>query len=605
MAAIGEKVVVSRFHSAVTSHLLSRRLSSLFIALALMGSASVFILTFSDTSQINYSPFERGLSASDFIQVASNRHNDKDSHRFGSSDSWRPKNVYDATPDTALLRPHMPKLKSYHSKAQYLQQPIVADYPENAGDVFLMMKEGATVLWDRIPVHLITTFTRVPHFSIYADYPSSVGGYEIVDILANVTQSTKEHPNFRLYRKLMQVRKSRAVVDPKNTDLNGGWVLDKYKNIPMLAHALKTAPPTVKWFVFMDGDTFFFMDNLLSHLSAYNHNEPLYLGSGAMLNGNIFAHGGSGVVLSRTALEQSLGQHPEWEHELEGQTQRECCGDYMVAQIMNRINVSLELGSHYPSTGKSFQGQPYWSLEAGEGTWCQKIVSFHHLSPLEIEVLWEFERLLGPEKKKDITYADMYLNFVLPYIKERMEEWDNLATMWTFSEKDDKKKIEKERQEKKKITENHKDQQDEATSSEKDDTQKELEQSEPDWSDKPWHSEKNCRDHCTKIEGCMSWRYIPRERYCGLAPHVKLGQPVITRIKFPTIKDEMKWDMTGIVSGFMINRIRSMRSQKSCDILYGTNKEEEKTYLEDIDKGYVKDRFEGWFLRQDSEEEEE
>lgn len=52
-------------------------------------------------------------------------------------------------------------------------------------------------------------------FSIYSDTPGSIGGYRVVDILANVSATTKESKEFKLYRDLAEMQARHANVDPK------------------------------------------------------------------------------------------------------------------------------------------------------------------------------------------------------------------------------------------------------------------------------------------------------------------------------------------------------------------------------------------------------
>lgn len=596
-------------------------------------------------------------------------HNEKDLHRFSSGDAWRPNDLYSKPKyqDTSVLRPLVPPLEYYESKRDYLKQPIVADYAEGAENLFLMMKEGSNVLFERVPIHFTTTFTKVPYFSIYADAPASIGGYEVIDILANVTDKTKNDWQFALYTDLKKLRKYHAIVDPAALDLKGGWELDKFKNVPMLAHAFRTASNSTKWFAFMDGDTYIFWDNLMDYLNKLDHTKPLYLGSSSMLNGIPFGHGGSGVVISRAALEQTLGKHPEWEHTLEEEALRVCCGDYMVAKLLSLADIPLATGYKYPEVGWKFQGQPVWNLNANPETWCQKVVSFHHMSPLDVELLWEFERLLGPEKKKHITYFDIYNNFVAPYISKDMEYWNSMASDQVYSEKKDleqalrekeekerkekeeKEKKEKEEKEKKEKEEKEKKAEEEkkkaeeekkkeeaerkkaeaekadsdkssSTNEEKtaEDKKKEeaeaLKKAQQEEADKnkdsrdkrdknadekseeksrPWHSRELCEKACVEWEDCLSWRFLPKQKYCGLGRAIKLGRPILD-FKISYHEGDKDLNHEDAHSGYMIDRIRKMRTTQKCDTLY---KKDPKEVINNWAKSDPADRSEGWFVR--------
>lgn len=598
---------------------------------------------------------ENGLSLDDF-EVQNIFHPYADSNRFLSQDAWRPQELYQ-TDNLATfahkIRPKLPGLEFFSNKAQYLRQPLVAEFAPNSDKIFLMIKTGSTVLWNRLPLHTLTTLTKVPYYAIYSDMANSVGGHEVIDILANVTTKTKKSNDFKLYNQLQKLRNRNAMVDPKLTDLKGGWEMDKYKNIPMLAHALKVAPNTVDWFVFIDADTYLFVDNMINYLTTLNAKDKLYLGSIASFNNTNFAHGGSGVAISRAALEESIGKHPEWEHELEEVTVNNCCGDAMVAEMLKKadIFVSPNKVDEYPYAGKRFQGEPVYGLDANAETWCQQVFTFHHIRPSEIELLWEYERLIGPERRKKITYYDIYRDFYLPYIRPIMPGWNNLAKFKQFSKaidmeedaektkeaetkaleeirikeeleasealseevvsaeedealqggksKQDEKKDQKDSKAKRDKKDDKKDSKDNKKNKKpepkkKTDAEMKEEVEQVLYGDRPWFSQENCERECNLWDECLSWRYIPNAKYCGLGRTLKFGRPHLAGLNLNYWTDESKWDLTKIVSGFMISRIREMRINQECDALYGLKNDPDSARAHD---------YEGWYANmQDNDE---
>lgn len=518
-------------------------------------------------------------------------HSGRNGNRMVSNEAWRlpsefPNDFY----LTNNLRPQQPDLSYYEDKSQYMRQPIIANYAKHSEKMFLMMKTGATVMWNRLPIHFLTTFTRVPYFAIYSDMPASMGGYEIIDILANTTEDTKNTGAYRHYTTLQKFFHEGANADPaEGVDGHDGWSLDRHKNIPMLAHGYRTAPESVEWFFFLDGDTFMFMDNLMDYLNTLDCTEPIYLGCSHWVYGQRFAHGGSGVVLSRAALDITLGAHPEWEWELEGWTSTVCCGDYMVAKMMERVNVTVS-HSDMHNIGRKFNDEHHWSLYAAPENWCEKVLGFHHVRPYEVELLWEYERSLGPERRKNILYADIYRDFTAPYIGEWMEEWDSLACEVEYCKKWEEEEAEKEaekerlRNEETRREENKKG---EDTKNEKRDYVKQYESEKP----RPWWSAKHCEQACKEKKDCLNWRYLPNNNYCGLGTAVRLGRA--THLG-PLAYDELqaKLDHEHATSGYMIDRIREMRSKQECDVLYkGKNSQGS-----DPDTFEGEDRREGWML---------
>lgn len=480
-----------------------------------------------------------GLSAESFKDSKLTYHSGLDAFRFISGDAWRPADAYEDS-TSSDHRPNVGKLGNYKNKAEYFKQPLVADYANNTENVFLMIKTGATVLWERLPLHLVTTLTRVPNFAIYADIAATVSGHEVIDILQNVTKSTMDHDQFSMYRRLRHLRDTHGGISPSETTLTGGWNLDKFKNIPMLLDAYRRSPDS-EWFIFMDADTYFMMDNLMDYLNTLDPNDPLYLGSSAMLGDTVFAHGGSGVVLSRKAMELTVGEHPEWATESEEHALSVCCGDYMVAYMMLKAGIKISSGYDYPYVGWKFQGNTQSSLRLHPEVWCQKVVSFHHLEPSDIETLWEYERLLGPERRRDIRYGDIYRDFVAPYIQEEIFEWDSNPQGRTYTKEHDKE-------------------------DKKENPDLELK------SPRPWESVKACKQACKDKKNCLIWRYLPKDKSCKIEDAVRLGRPY-----FPWVKYGDKIDRTDVTSGYMIDRIRELRATKfECDVLHGASEEKLK-----------------------------
>lgn len=502
------------------------------------------------------------LSTADF----SNKIQNKKFDNYETSETWRPPIDQADKSETSQYRYSLPGLEKYKTKADYLQQPLVADYANGSDRVFFMIKTGGSVLWKRLPIHLMTSLTRVPNFALYSDSPGSVGGHEVIDILKNSSQSALESREFELYRYQKAIHDKHGVIDYSDINLGQGWDLDKFKNIPMLADAYSRSPNS-DWYVFMDADSYFMMDNLMDWLNTLDPNTPYYFGSRAMVGSTPFAHGGSGVVLSHRAVEETVGKHPEYVQEYEKKTFSQCCGDFMVAVMLKeKLGLEISAGAEYPGVSYKFQGNNFWDVMVTEEKWCQPIVSFHHLTPHDIEILWEYEKLKGPVANRPlITYGDIYRDFYLPYIVEELKDWDNKAKGKEFSlDKDNKKKEETQR---------------------KAEEQKNEKSAEPvkiyefDPNDRPYTSLEACKKACDDMKSCNMYRYLPLESYCGLSEHIKLGKPSLKWVNddYHTIGNNKE-----AVSGWRIDRIREIRKRQSCDPL--NDKKEEP-----------KEEKEGWF----------
>lgn len=306
----------------------------------------------------------------------------------------------------------------------------------------LVIKTGSQVVWQRLPVHLFTTTTLTPNYLIFSDLAERIGNVAIHDCLKDVQPKLREaHSQFRIYRDARKVKpfpgftqKELAIpsVRPYNIEiakmnLKGGWDLDKYKNVPILYQTYR-AFPDKKWYIFIDADSFLFVGNTLRYLNAnYDPKKPLYIGSQTLLGNELFAHGGTGYVLSGAAAKLAVVDHPKLEHAFEEYAIDHCCGDHVLSRVMDKVGVKLSY-----ERGR-MQGEPWYGIRWDDGTWCSKILTFHHVTQGDVQELWEFERYMEKslkEKKKNdgfILYSDLYHRFARPFLTSLEPQWDNLS----------------------------------------------------------------------------------------------------------------------------------------------------------------------------------
>jgi hypothetical protein len=113
------------------------------------------------------------------------------------------------------------------------------------------METGSTSMWKRLLVHLTTTPSpdHIPLRStvVYSDHPDTIVHFTVVDALANITKTTKNLPYSDIYRQQPEYERDNvyveaAEVDGDNYGPPGGWIVDKYKFIPLMQHTGKTGP---------------------------------------------------------------------------------------------------------------------------------------------------------------------------------------------------------------------------------------------------------------------------------------------------------------------------------------------------------------------------
>lgn len=453
-------------------------------------------------------------------------------------------------------------LNSQVSRSQQLQQYLSNDFGEGTDRIFLLVKTGYSVQWDRLPTHFFSTFTRFPNFAIYSDAASSMGGYEIIDILQDLPMSVLHDPQLGLYIEQQKARQDHTYTRPPPAKDERPWIMDKFKNIPMLQHAWKHAPD-LDWYVIMDDDSYFLSDNLGRWLNTLDPNKPYYLGSAVAGLQHVFAHGGSGIVLSRGLMEMAFGHihSDEWVDEYATRALRECCGDFLLAAFLKE---KLDVGLNLSVSGKRFQGEGFVQASFNRRNWCSDIVSFHRMLPSNTELLWEYERVrsntqssrgrvfspddsaLAPKAISSITYGDIYTDFVKPYLLPMRATWDNGARDHEYSWVRDAAA---------------------GTATVEDYLRNDG------YSDKPYTSVDKCRQACLARADCLMFRYDPYQKYCGFSSSVSFGQPK-TSYRDGEVRQLLK--QHGVIqpartrdetmhSEWRLDRIRDMRKKLTCD----------------------------------------
>ena len=269
-----------------------------------------------------------------------------------------------------------------------------------ANDTLVVMKTGSTELQDKLPIHFNTTLRCYPNYAIYSDVAEEFHGHQILDSLEDVDPEIKaSHDDFALYRRLQQ-QSGRAGLEQSElsgTDSkppgasgkteNPGWKLDKWKFLPLMRKTLRNHPEK-PWYVFVETDTFLFWETLLAYIAVLDASKPYYIGGQTWIGDVEFAHGGSGYLVSRPALERVVKQYEENQHEWEKFTDNHWAGDCVLGKAFK--DAGIPLTPAWPI----FQGDDIGNMNYGHSQrlWCQPTVSYHHLDALAIEDLWKYGR---------------------------------------------------------------------------------------------------------------------------------------------------------------------------------------------------------------------
>lgn len=247
------------------------------------------------------------------------------------------------------------------------------------------LKTGIETSLERVPVQL-ETFLQYDNPLIVSDFDEIIENYTVFNILPNGIQRDalpfNRHPG-----------------TSKDGD-NRGWELDAHKNIPGFVK-MKDQFLDSKWYIMIDDDTYLFKNNLIQHLKTLDPMAPYYLGMGLSFlgcdnvenlgDGPLFAHGGSGIVLSKMALEKLASVADSCTVQYKG-----CWGgDIKTALCLRDAGI---LYNAEASKG-SFDGDSIHKYHFKDP--CATPFSFHHLKTFEIRLLHDLESDIafkfGPE----------------------------------------------------------------------------------------------------------------------------------------------------------------------------------------------------------------
>lgn len=281
-----------------------------------------------------------------------------------------------------------------------------------AQETLVILRTGSTELDDRFSAHLSTSLRCFPQYLIFSDLEEIHHGEHILDALDSVSGDIKaKHEDFDIYRRIQ--RDGRATLDLSELSgspeafermdgniQNPGWKLDKWKFMPMVNRTIHEYPD-MKWYVFIEADTFLLWSMLLQYVSLLDHTKPHYIGAGTCLGEHLFAHGGSGFVVSQPAMRLATQHYSTHKAEVEALTNQQWAGDYVLGKSFDAAGVSCtDAWPHFQGdhpglvayAGPDGRYPPAASLRE----WCMPTISYHHMSSGMIKDLWSFEqRWLG------------------------------------------------------------------------------------------------------------------------------------------------------------------------------------------------------------------
>ena len=294
-------------------------------------------------------------------------------------------------------------------------------------DIVLITKVGSATVHKRLLIHL----AEQPRSSLYmpntlyvSDYPLTLSNITFFDALGNVSSTIAGLDEFRSLRsELTALVESNQDLDSMSST-DGGWKLDKYKFLPMVAEAWRRYPRK-KWYVVVEADTFVFYNELVKWLGTLDASQQLLLGHPTFCDydgqSTMFTHGGSGIVMSRGLVEASFGADPDFEHHHDDLIQKSAFGDALLSKsFYDAPGVTLTELS--PEAGDRFNSDPPRVLKFHRGNWCNPLLSFHHVTPSDTAHLYDFARRISPHLAADDTvrWGDIWDEFIPAFLRKAM-----------------------------------------------------------------------------------------------------------------------------------------------------------------------------------------
>jgi Fringe-like len=263
-------------------------------------------------------------------------------------------------------------------------------------NVVVMVKTGASEAAEKVPAQMATTLRCAKHVLHFSDLEQDIGQYHLHDALDNVPASFVENnPEFDLYKKQKalwrdkgDISELRGAKDPESPHKLAAWTLDKYKFLYVLEKTW-VQKPDMDWYVLIDADSYIFWPTLLTWLSTMDPTKKSYFGSGVFIGEDLFAHGGSGIVMSRAAVYEIVVAHQGTAARWDLDMRAKCCGDLVLGLAFKEFGIELQNARPFMS------GETPSTLPFGPGTpeyMCTPALTMHHLTPADMRELVEFER---------------------------------------------------------------------------------------------------------------------------------------------------------------------------------------------------------------------
>ena len=273
-------------------------------------------------------------------------------------------------------------------------------------DALVILKTGATEALQKLPVHFQTTLRCVPHHVIFSDFEEVIAGREVHDSLDEVNKTIVDtsSPEFDLYRRLQSSGRDGLTPEESTVRTDGAaWKLDKWKFLPIIDKAIRRKPDA-RWYVFMEADTYISWTNLQHYIARLNASEMHYIGNQMEITQQLFAHGGSGFIVSnpamRAASERRASQLPDYDRYTADQWAGDCVLGKAMEDIGSPILWAWPMFQGLTPSTLDYNGEAYFKR-----LWCYPAITYHHIGGDDIKSLFKFEREMYSQVRQEAHFA--------------------------------------------------------------------------------------------------------------------------------------------------------------------------------------------------------
>jgi hypothetical protein len=154
--------------------------------------------------------------------------------------------------------------------------------------------------------------------------------------------------------------------------------------------------PNMKWYLFMESDSFVQWSTLQQYLATLDPTRAIYAGKQMLISDDMFVHGGSAFIVSQPALRIVVDYYSAHKAEIEQFTDGHWAGDCVLGKTFTDAGVPFT--NAWPAFQVDYPGLVQYTRADFRPNadklrlWCGTPVSYHHMSAAMVEEMWNFEQ---------------------------------------------------------------------------------------------------------------------------------------------------------------------------------------------------------------------